>query len=909
MIKKYKLTILLIFCIAVITFSSAVYAQVGDPLLTNQKKVIYSGQTLSLYEGYSLVLVGIDYSAKKVALNLYKDGQRVDSGIIGSKETYEYKKDINRREITILTAYIQEIYTDSVVLNPVSQYSEGTVSTPTPTPTLTQTLPQPSQTPTSYTPTGTAISITSNIGHKAATYPHLETEYKLSTNSVTKYSDTISIDYKIKGLGGKFEELPEAIRNKMPRKPLDVVLVIDKSGSMEADDYSPNRLIAAQTAAKSFVSLIGDNDRVAVVSFTGYTKIESDFSNNKESLYSSIDNIYPVWEGTAIGDGLIKGINLLNDYGQKDAVKAIVLLSDGASNRGTSVSVASSRSKDAGIPVFTIGIGSKEGSYVKGQLQEFDEQALIDISVETGGKYYFAADKSDLINIYKRLSSTVLNVAGLDVKVNIEPSEYFDLKSENYKKIDNIQIDDVKVLNIKGNLKKATPPGKIPLIRITVSYVLLTDKDNQIEYIRDGLIYINYDIKPEKSNIKINNINFDNNENEYKKLNVYRTNNLIEVDVDLDNPANQHVFSMPVIYPTYTTNPSSVIFRDEMKQTDKESVSHSFEVTDIGEYTFSEYLYYPDASVLTDYKTTDLYVIFDKNENIDDLWYDGEKVETTHFEYEPEKINPKSKEILDLTLSNIGQTKEKLHAVEEIVDYLKNHIEYSASDNDWKDDFTALDTNGKNPKSGMTGKPVGDCSDYALAFISMARSVGIPARPVLANYKDGGHAFAEFYIDGEWVHVEPQGYVNKPDIYLEHEEMEFYTEVKNKVKPDTYLTMRYSVGLTEPSNTKVITITKKSTNDVPLVFTNKAKNNKKYIAKNFKIEVINNGGLDIEVSESEERNFKPGKEFQTNLIIEIPETMNKIGITDVVLKVEYETIDGDQISKTYPFVVILKERE
>jgi hypothetical protein len=90
------------------------------------------------------------------------------------------------------------------------------------------------------------VSEDATAAEAAAGYPHLEAEYTVNPESISSIDDEVVVTLRIKGIGGKVEDLPLDILEKLPRKPLDVVLVLDKSGSMESTDYPPDRMTAGR---------------------------------------------------------------------------------------------------------------------------------------------------------------------------------------------------------------------------------------------------------------------------------------------------------------------------------------------------------------------------------------------------------------------------------------------------------------------------------------------------------------------------------------------------------------------------------------------------------------------------------------------------------------------------------------
>lgn len=165
---------------------------------------------------------------------------------------------------------------------------------------------------------------------------------------------------------------------------LDVVLVIDSSGSMTSNDSRNIR----KSVAKEFVSKLGENDKAAVIDFDSYSRLYSEFTSNKEALNSAIDRIDSSG-GTNLGKGIqlaIEQFNKSETYDPKTAYKYIIMLTDGDGSYNSSLTTAAYQ-KD--IVIYTIGLGSG----VK-------ESVLKSMAEGTGGQYYFASTAENLYDIF-----------------------------------------------------------------------------------------------------------------------------------------------------------------------------------------------------------------------------------------------------------------------------------------------------------------------------------------------------------------------------------------------------------------------------------------------------------------------------------------------------------------------------
>ncbi len=196
---------------------------------------------------------------------------------------------------------------------------------------------------------------------------------------------------------------------------VDIVMCIDVSGSMTAQDFKPNRLEAAKKVAEEFVNK-RTNDRIGVVIFAGESFTQCPITTDHGVLLSAISNIHNglLEDGTAIGDGLGTGVDRLRN--SKAASKVIILLTDGENNVGLiDPKTAKEIAKAFKVKVYTIGVGTDgyapqpQNTPLGVQTQmvkvTIDERLLKEIAKETGGKYFRAKDNESLISIYDEINS------------------------------------------------------------------------------------------------------------------------------------------------------------------------------------------------------------------------------------------------------------------------------------------------------------------------------------------------------------------------------------------------------------------------------------------------------------------------------------------------------------------------
>lgn len=184
------------------------------------------------------------------------------------------------------------------------------------------------------------------------------------------------------------------------------VVAIDSSGSMLANDFSPNRLDAAKEAAKEFVDNVPGDSRIALLSFSGTPFIKSTLIDDREELILAIDGMdIEFSSGTAIGDAVIAGANLLVE---EEKGRVLVLLTDGQSNVGTVIEKAINYANDRYVTVNTIGMGTEEGGKFGGieAISIMDEELLQYISKNTGGSFYKAQNNDELATAYREIART-----------------------------------------------------------------------------------------------------------------------------------------------------------------------------------------------------------------------------------------------------------------------------------------------------------------------------------------------------------------------------------------------------------------------------------------------------------------------------------------------------------------------
>jgi Ca-activated chloride channel homolog len=250
----------------------------------------------------------------------------------------------------------------------------------------------------------------------------------------------------------------------LPLSERTIILAMDVSGSMRAEDVKPNRLVASQEAAKAFVANLPREVKVGVVSFAGTAAVVQAPTTSRDDVVQAI-NRFQLQRGTATGSGIVlslatifpdAGIEIQHITGQRNfpgtasgsssgnssggassnkngiAGKAdekngkpftpvepgsynsaaIIMLTDGQRTTGPDPLDAAKMAADRGVRVYTVGIGTTSGETIGfegwSMRVKLDEAALKNVSVLTQGEYFYAGTAEDLKQVYQRLSSRMV---------------------------------------------------------------------------------------------------------------------------------------------------------------------------------------------------------------------------------------------------------------------------------------------------------------------------------------------------------------------------------------------------------------------------------------------------------------------------------------------------------------------
>ncbi len=194
---------------------------------------------------------------------------------------------------------------------------------------------------------------------------------------------------------------------------IDIMMALDISGTMQAEDLRPTRLDAAKAVAEEFV-LARPNDQIGLVVFAGESFTQCPLTTDHAVLVNLFRSVKfgMIEDGTAIGLGLANAVNRMKDSPTKS--KVVILLTDGSNNRGDIDPLTAAQiAQTFGIRVYAIGVGS----YGEAKIQvdtpygkqymtiqnEFDESTLKQIAAQTGGEYFRATDNKSLKAIYEKI--------------------------------------------------------------------------------------------------------------------------------------------------------------------------------------------------------------------------------------------------------------------------------------------------------------------------------------------------------------------------------------------------------------------------------------------------------------------------------------------------------------------------
>ena len=228
----------------------------------------------------------------------------------------------------------------------------------------------------------------------------------------------------------------------LPLAQRTILLAMDVSGSMRAEDVKPNRLKASQDAAKAFIAALPRDVRVGIVSFAGTAAVVQAPTVSREDLVAAIDR-FQLQRGTATGSGIVLSLatlfpdddieiahitgqrsmpRMLGDPPKKKETQpvepgsytsaAIIMLTDGQRTTGPDPLDAAKMAAERGVRVYTVGIGTTSGEIIGfegwSMRVRLDEETLKNVALMTQGQYFYAGTAQDLLQVYESLSSKLV---------------------------------------------------------------------------------------------------------------------------------------------------------------------------------------------------------------------------------------------------------------------------------------------------------------------------------------------------------------------------------------------------------------------------------------------------------------------------------------------------------------------
>jgi Ca-activated chloride channel family protein len=226
----------------------------------------------------------------------------------------------------------------------------------------------------------------------------------------------------------------------LPSQHEMIILAMDVSGSMRATDVEPNRLVAAQNAAKAFIAETPENVMIGVVAFAGTATVAQAPTRNRDDVVAAIDR-FQLQRATAIGSAIIVSLATIfpNDgydvasfmYGAENEQRkgppppgrkivppgsynnaVIILLTDGQRTTGPDSVAAARLAADRGVRIYTVGVGTPDGKIVGfegwSMHVRLDEETLKTIADVTRGEYFYAGNAVDLKRVYETLRTKLV---------------------------------------------------------------------------------------------------------------------------------------------------------------------------------------------------------------------------------------------------------------------------------------------------------------------------------------------------------------------------------------------------------------------------------------------------------------------------------------------------------------------
>lgn len=200
---------------------------------------------------------------------------------------------------------------------------------------------------------------------------------------------------------------------EQPRERATIMVAVDVSLSMAADDIEPDRLRAAKESAQGFVETLPDRFNVGLVAFSSTATVVSSPTHDHQAVVNSIQNLQ-LGPGTAIGEGVFASLEAISSFDEESEAdpppSAVVLLSDGENTSGRDITQSVSAAAEQEVPVSTIAFGTGAAMIEIDGYQvpaDIDKDALRGLASETGGHFYEAESENELDEVYEDIGSSL----------------------------------------------------------------------------------------------------------------------------------------------------------------------------------------------------------------------------------------------------------------------------------------------------------------------------------------------------------------------------------------------------------------------------------------------------------------------------------------------------------------------
>jgi Ca-activated chloride channel homolog len=248
-------------------------------------------------------------------------------------------------------------------------------------------------------------------------HPDLEFLKSVSTPTFSRNRDIPALLYIVAVAFGIFALARPTAPLPVPDNKTTIMLAIDVSLSMQANDIKPSRFQAAQDASRIFIKQLPAGTKIGLVTFSGYAAVNVEPTSDHSAVLEAIDQL-SLGRGTAIGAGLQLATQALPERGENAKIvagqrlppAAIVLLTDGRNNRAPEPLEVAAEVRNKDVHVYTVGLGTDTGSIDfqgGGMMVGFDPEILKSIADTTGGKYFEARSSGQLNSIYQGLGRSI----------------------------------------------------------------------------------------------------------------------------------------------------------------------------------------------------------------------------------------------------------------------------------------------------------------------------------------------------------------------------------------------------------------------------------------------------------------------------------------------------------------------